>query len=378
MKIIHFVTDEKFIDGAIDLFESDKRVDNYYIKIQRHSRMFTYIKNKNVEQIPQSKILDRIKNCEVIILHSLPAIPVQLITKIPHSIKIIWFAWGFDLYKDFYAKIIPIKLYGDLTSVYLKQNKFFSSFKYNLWFLKQTLLHKIYLNKVLSRIDYFSGVFPYEYNEIRKAHPDFKAEPLDFYYGSTNFFIPEIPELKIKHSKLNVIIGNSGDATNNHLDVLQLLKKNNCTIEGLVIIPLSYGCDNKYADKVYNFANDIYPNKVNALRQFMPLNEYLDLISNCRIAIYAHKRQQASDNIFLQLMYGAKVYMSEDSLAFHYLKRIGLKIFSLERDLSSFKEDISDEDILINRQILSSRYSTSKLLDRVKKINDILIGVSKR
>jgi hypothetical protein len=91
------------------------------------------------------------------------------------------------------------------------------------------------------------------------------------------------------------------------------------------------------------------------------------------VAIYAHNRQQASDNIFLQLIYGAKVYMPETSLAYHYLKKIGLKVFSLEHDIGSWDEEISDADVMENRRILSSLYSSSKLLERIKKINDILI-----
>jgi hypothetical protein len=120
-------------------------------------------------------------------------------------------------------------------------------------------------------------------------------------------------------------------------------------------------------------ADSIFPKKVNALRQYMPLADYLNLTSNCRVAIYAHNRQQASDNIFLQLIYGAKVYMPETSLAYHYLKKIGLKVFSLEHDIGSWDEEISDADVMENRRILSSLYSSSKLLERIKKINDILI-----
>ena len=34
MKVIHFVIDDKFIDGAITLFESDERVENHYVIFQ--------------------------------------------------------------------------------------------------------------------------------------------------------------------------------------------------------------------------------------------------------------------------------------------------------------------------------------------------------
>lgn len=374
MKIIHFVIDDKFIDGAITLFESDSRVINHYVITQRHERKFKYLKNEKIRRLSVSNISKEISNYDVAVLHSLMAIPIERIADIPKSVKVVWFAWGFDLYKDVFEKVIPTALYERQTKQFLrKQFHIFSFFK-NFKELGRKIWYNQYLNSALNRIDYFSGVFPYEYEEIKKKHSCFKASPLDFYYGSKKFFIPEEPDLQINHGKKNVIIGNSGDASNNHLDVLQILKDNNCIVEGQLIIPLSYACEDNYADSICGLANKIYPNKVNALRTYLPLNDYLKLTSNCRVAIYAHNRQQASDNIFLQLLYGAKVYMSEKSLAYHYLKSIGLKVFSLEKDIASFHKNISDEDVIKNRRILSSLYSSTKLIDRVKKINDILMG----
>lgn len=373
MKVIHFVIDDKFIDGAITLFESDERVENHYVIFQYRYEEYRYLKNDKIERLIGSDILKIIEGYDVVVLHSLPAIPVQLIWKIPSRVKVVWYAWGYDMYEGFFKNIIPTPLYGPQTKQYLNGHKKTLTFRNKLRFWKKVVLHKLFLKKSLGRIDYFSGVFPYECDEIKKNYPNFNAEPLDFYYGSRDFFIPENPDEKIAHGKKNVILGNSGNATNNHLDVLQILKENNCNIDGQLIIPLSYGCDSTYADDIYSVADSIFPKKVNALRQYMPLADYLNLTSNCRVAIYAHNRQQASDNIFLQLIYGAKVYMPETSLAYHYLKKIGLKVFSLEHDIGSWDEEISDADVMENRRILSSLYSSSKLLERIKKINDILI-----
>ena len=80
-------------------------------------------------------------------------------------------------------------------------------------------------------------------------------------------------------------------------------------------------------------------------------------------------RTGGADNIFIQLLYGARVYMSENSA----VKSIGLKVFSIQSDLNLFNEELSDEDVITNRKILSSYYSSSKLIERIKKINDILI-----
>lgn len=377
MKIIHFVVDDKFIDGAISLFEADDRVENKYLIIQKKYQDFNYLKNANVERIKKNEILKKVAGCDAVVLHSLSVIPIYIIARIPKPIKVIWYAWGHDLYEGLFKSIIPTNLFEVETEKYLKAHPPISSLKKKTKYLYKTIMHKLFLESALARIDFFSGVFPYECDEIKKYHSCFTAKPLDYYYGSSKFFIPENFDTVVKHGKKNVIIGNSGNATNNHLDVLQKLRQEKCSIEGQIIIPLSYGCDDEYANTVYAAANEIYPNQINALREYMPLNDYLNLTSNCRVAIYAHNRQQASDNIFLQLQYGAKVYMPEKSLAYHYLKSIGLKLFSLENDLGSFNEDIDDKDVLENRRILSSLYSSSKLIERIKKINDELCEVKK-
>ena len=230
------------------------------------------------------------------------------------------------------------------------------------------------IKPALKAIDYFSGVFPYEIDLIKKSHPYFRAEPIDFYYGSAkDFFIKEDVSTNINHEKKNIIIGNSANMTGNHFDVIEILSKVNIEDDSKLIIPLSYGNIRGYADAVEKEAEKIAPGRVVSLRNYMPFNEYYELISTCRTAIYAHERQQASDNIFLQMIFGARVYMSETSSAYNYLKGIGLKVYSLQSDLSLFNDAMKDEDVINNRRILSSLYAPSKLIERVKTINTILI-----
>ena len=217
-------------------------------------------------------------------------------------------------------------------------------------------------------------MFPYEIDLIKEYHPEFNALPLDFYYGAKDFFIPEHPEKEIRHGKKNIMIGNSADMMGNHLDVLKVLSNIEIDKMAKIIIPLSYGGSPTYVDKVVKMAEVIAPGQIVSLRNFLPLQDYLNLITNCRTAIFAHERQQASDNIFMQLIYGARVYMSETSEAYHYLISIGLRIFSLQKDIHLFNEEMRDEDVMLNRSILSSHYATSKLIERIKKINTQLIG----
>lgn len=366
IKILHIIIDDKFINGAISLFETDARVENAYA-IYNYNKNFKYVNKENIIHIDKKNALSIINQYNAVILHSLPCLPLNIIHRIDKRIKVIWFAWGYDLYENTF-NLIPLKIYGEETKKQMGR-----SYKCKIHYIKQWIFCKLLLKKVLSRIDYFSGVFPYEYNLLKQNQSSFNAIPLDWYYGSTNFFIPEQIELSINRNKENIIIGNSANPTNNHLDVLKTLKNAHINKEAKIIIPLSYGYTDKYIRKVEQTAEKVAPSRIISLRTFLPLKEYTELISTCKVAIFAHERQQASDNIFLQLINGARVYMSENSAAYKYLKSIGLKIYSLQNELSLFNCDMLESDIINNRKILSNLYSSSKLIKRTYDINTILI-----
>lgn len=371
LQIIHLAYDDKFIDGALSLFNADDRVENRCIII-RKEKPLKYIKSSCVSYVDKDAALNLINNSDVVIIHSLPTIPLSIVSKIRKETKVVWFAWGYDIYTK-PLTLIPLKLFGPVTKQKTRYFRFRSlisrSYVQSRWNVIK------YIESVLSRIDYFSGVFPYEIELLKKCHPEFKAASLDFYYGSTDFFISDTPPLEIKHGKKNVIVGNSADMTNNHLDVLKILSTIDIDKDSKIIIPLSYSYDYKaYVKKVEDEAEKIAPGQIVSLRTYLPFDEYIKLISNCRTAVFAHERQQASDNIFLQMIYGARVYMSETSDAYSYLKSMGLKVYSLQNEIDLFNIEMTDEDVMINREILSSLYSTTKLIERVKKINTQIIN----
>ena len=367
----HIIIDEKFIEGAVSLFETDDRVENHYFMIDRKTET-RYLKKIKIEYLTSENAVNVINSYDAVIIHSLPSIPLFLVENIKKHVKVVWLAWGYDMYEKPYD-IIPVKLLGEETHKNTKIIRFLARYYWKN-VKKRKIVHQ-YLKSALSRIDYFSGVFPYEIDLIKANRPEFKAKPLDFYYGSaTDFFIPEVPETVIKHGKNNIIIGNSANITGNHLDVLKTLSSIQLESVSKIIIPLSYGDVLGYAKKVENKAQILAPGKIVSLKQFMPLEQYLALISNCRSAFFAHERQQASDNIFMQLLFGARVFMSESSAAYHYLKNIGIKVFSIQNDMDLVNVELEDDDVMTNRRILSEHYSTSKLINRIKVINNTIIS----
>ena len=158
LKIVHFVIDDKFIDGAISLFEADDRVENTYVIIGQENDC-QHIKYKGIQFVDYEDALDFINTFNVVIFHSLPAIPINIVKDIKNDVKVVWFAWGYDIYEDPYD-VISIRLLGKVTKRNTRLLRIRKYFDWRYWRSKYIVLK--HLRKVLERIDYFSGVFPYE------------------------------------------------------------------------------------------------------------------------------------------------------------------------------------------------------------------------
>ena len=114
MKVIHFITDDKFLNAAIKLFEEIHELDNRYINIVFDKDIpFEYISSDKVERINISNIHDIISNpvCDVIVLHNLSSLPCEYIKQINEKIKVVWLSWGFDIYNNKKPQfpLVPLK-----------------------------------------------------------------------------------------------------------------------------------------------------------------------------------------------------------------------------------------------------------------------------
>ncbi|BCV57504.1 hypothetical protein TUM17384_14490 [Shewanella algae] len=93
-KIVHFATDEKFIDMGMDSFKLSGYLNELYIfgNFERN-----YIKSKagiNVKLISALKGINIPDDCELIIIHSLNYLFIETLLKVKKSIPILWLGWG--------------------------------------------------------------------------------------------------------------------------------------------------------------------------------------------------------------------------------------------------------------------------------------------
>ena len=178
------------------------------------------------------------------------------------------------------------------------------------------------------------AIFPPDVDIYKKKFPNSKAKVFYApYNGGT--IIPQYynniydkPKLAVHDSGSPVYIqvGNNAKKEHNHIKTLSDLEK--FKDENIVIfMPLSYGSDKEYADKVEEYAVSLFgKEKTLALRQMMERKAYFELLDKIDIAIFNTKRQIGLGNINSLIWQKTKIYMQTDNPMFGYFHDNGVSI----------------------------------------------------
>ncbi len=385
LRILNIIVDEKFIDNVIECHDIfSEKVYHDYVIVGQKNEAFKYIKRfvNRVHQISNSEFSCYLKNnkFDAVFLHSFFIIDPKLIINIPKQIKVFWFSWGYDLYSYLPKPFININLLGPETEIIKKKTEQTIVWSKKLKsFIKDITFYNNYKNrcyyKAVSRIDYFSGVLDFEYSLMKKV-PEFRAEKVTYTYNS-------IPVMNFADSgshwkgrditKNNILIGNSADYSNNHLDILKYFK--NIDIGYSVIyLPLSYSGELEYVDYVKSKYSERFGRNFVSMDTFIPYSEYTEIISSCSVAIFAHERQQAIGNICAAFRNGSKVFLSETNDVYKYYKDLGMTVFSLQHDFNQeeLNTPLADELVEKNIQILNVRASRNTYIKDMNYIFDCI------
>ena len=166
----------------------------------------------------------------------------------------------------------------------------------------------------------------------------------------------EYPITPKPHEGTNILLGNSASPSNNHLDALEKLRP--FAGENIrIYCPLSYG-DTAYGDKIATAGKEMFGDKFIALREFMPLEKYLQLLADIDLAVFNHNRQQGVGNITQLLGLGKKVYIRSDITTWSMLKTLGVEIYDINKfDLTG----IPSKNTQIQRKLIGDLFSAENL-----------------
>lgn len=251
-----------------------------------------------------SKIKEISNKCERVYFHFLYPIHCILYPLMFKKKKTYWLIWGGDVYD----RLSNYQLYHEKSAIYDE--------KYNTKIsLKQRLVRK-YERIIIRKFTYIGTIIKGDYKLLADEF-GVKNNRIDFFYVNPLKFDAIKPKFETNKRKLNVLLGNSGDPSNNHFEIFDRLK-NFKNIK--VYCPLSYGDEKReYTKTVIKYGKELFGNNFFPLTEFMNGDEYLSLLNNIDIAVMNHYRQQALGNIFALIMLGKTVYLNSKSPVFEFL-----------------------------------------------------------
>jgi hypothetical protein len=370
---LHIFHDEKFTNTIVRQFLLTNVRNQKFIVLYHKNAPPVYELDKElpIEKVfigsqDYNKFISELKQYYAVFIHYLCNDKLDIIDKAPEKLKIIWMCWGQDIHK----LVISNSYLPKTRKLLFNKNKSEFFWRYSLW-LRKLIFPYTKKGRIIKKIQYCSPVIEEDLVLINK-NLNLNLKYIPFHYGWLEDILGK--QINKECNSNNIFIGNSSTFASNHLDTLYILKSFNVGTRK-IIVPLSYG-DKKYGDYIDQIGKNLFRNNFISLRNYIPSNEYSEIISSCSIVIFNHIRQQALGNILISLWLGSKVYMNEKSLLFKNLKMKNLYIYSIQKDFNVNNKDalnkISKEQHIHNKKILLLEYGKNKVIKLTENIFNII------
>lgn len=347
--VLHLLTDDKFSDSIIAQF-SAKEMMSDFVLLSKTDRMHYFhhvdkvsqIINPNV-QSELNQLLKFVESYSTVVFHGLyHSWQEWLLNRWPENVKIAWVCWGGEIYGQ-----------PELQYAFLKP---ISRLAY-WWYLKTHKRKEIPLfpTKLIKKAHYCLTNVEEEYEFVRN-YLSTDIRHLSFNYYTIDDTIGTLKDKIVTGN--NIFVGNAATIESNHIEILLKLKQLGIG-ERQIILPMSYG-DPWVRNMVIRVGSALFREQLQPIVDFMPLNEYNGLMLDCSVMIQPHLREHAHGNIVTGLWLGMRVYLSEEGMDYRHFKKMGCKVYSIERDLRKKNKDVfssmKEEDVIHNRQVLLSVY----------------------
>jgi len=243
---------------------------------------------------------------------------------------------------------------------------------FQYWRKKSKEIRDLYKlkHKYISRIDYLLCLAEAksEVEFIKKKYPKFKAVHLSF-NSNQNFDETLIAKKTNKtNNRIQILLGNSIDPSNNHFDALELLKKLKDKIT--VYCSLSYG-DVRYRDLIIKKGQEIFGEHFHPITDFVTKEQYIEFINSIDLVMMFHNRSQAMGNIAIALTLGKPVFLKKNNPIYSLYSDLGVKCYDAKRIIDTDLDSVIGEQEILsqsNFMILKKLHSKERRLDDLRKI----------
>lgn len=330
-RVLHImIAEKKFTIPLIEFMLSKAEFKNHkFLVLSNGSTIEFESGNVTIIQTPfRRKLLSNlisyykcIFRADKILLHTLPL--WQLLLFFPNKLKqTSWVINGADLYENIHTK--------------------------ELGFLKKILLRSF--GSHITHIEEESNLANRVFNSNANFH--YSAMYLSNVVNTRKFKLVDG-----KQNDFVLLVGNSLSFTNNHVEVLQKLKKHEKQIKR-IICPLSYGEDLGYRDEVTHAGKKYFGDKFYPLTNFMPKEDYEKLLESVDLAIFDHWRQEAMGVTLTLMSLGKTVYVRSSTESYKSFVKRGFRLFDNQ---IVFNDAIKLQDVKDNKALLEKYYCIDSL-----------------
>lgn len=340
--ILHlFGWDRKFVLPFLDFMQQNFDMEDHRFIVHRAQENGDLPEKINIHPCPH--ILKRIffvmremRMAKKIIIHGLFSSHILFIMLLQPWVlrRCYWAIWGADLYS------------------YVSHSK-------GVKWRAGVLMKKLIIPRVGHFITHIKGDY-----ELAQQWYGAKGQWHDCFMYPSNLFKDHqlTPQ---PHDGINILLGNSATPSNNHLDAMERFRA--IADQNIrIYCPLSYG-DTAYADQVTRAGREIFGDKFIALREFLPLERYLELLSKIDVAVFNHDRQQAVGNIVSLLGLGKRVYIRSDITTWSFMKSIGVAVFDIN-DFDALGNASDGKQLNANITLIKNYFSVENLIGGWKSV----------
>lgn len=331
LKILHLGHDSHFVDFLVARFERVRPGENELVVVSAAEEAPrpaeftgpTYRVPPRADRVDE--VLERAAAADLVIAHTMTKFAAMVCAQLPPGPRLVWSGFGYDYYVGASAENMFGQLTLDLIADIYDGRQPDATGRLVRETELGTKLEPAALDLIqqfaAARSDYFSAPVDADLPVFTRAFPGFKGQYHQLNYGDLASMFHD-PEAVV--SGQDILVGNSASWTNNHLEAFRLLGKSDLGSRR-VIVPLTYG-ESGYRNAVLRAGKQRLGKQFVPLVEHLPLDDYLELLGGCGVALFMHRRQQGVGNIVAALQQGSTVYLDRRNPLFGWFRSRGVQV----------------------------------------------------
>lgn len=365
INVCHIHVDAKF--NSLRAFRSDIFANTHIYILEKEEDVslrndFGQTKCMILSRDTIERVVNTANTSDLVVLYFLNNTNAFICNKIKKNIPVIWRFFGAELYgglNNFILSETTKKCLSGNEEGFLDRLR--SVFRlvslYGFNYKKNTAIN-------MAQISAVAMLYADEYEYLSK------------YYHLPPFiqiaWSEQKPKKELVIKEKIVILGNSRNCPNNHIDILDIIRSANIPSDIMFKMPFNYGPINNYSCTVTQKAREI--RNLELLDTFIPSTEYSKLFQRATAFVFNGKRQMAMGNIILALMNNMKIYLNTENSAYCWFKKEGFLINTIEdfsKDIESGNIFLSSDESDINIEALhnlSQKYNYDKFINDLFKL----------